>query len=227
MAAAALEFRNVSKVYRRTDGGQRYALRDVSLQVPSGRSLAITGRSGSGKSTLLNLAAGIDRPSRGTILAAGQSLDALTERQQTLRRRDEVGLVFQFFHLLSHLTVAENVALPQIIAGKKRAVFEARSMELLERVGLADHATDPVESLSGGEMQRVALCRALVHRPRLLLADEPTGNLDDQTGRMVMDLLLRLTREAGCTLVYVTHDLSLARLSDLSMRLHSGILDSR
>jgi ABC-type lipoprotein export system ATPase subunit len=225
--SAVLEFLRVSKIYPgAAAGGDRHALRDVTCRVGAGRAVAITGRSGSGKSTLLHLAAGIDVPSAGTVSLLGEDLAALPERERTRRRRDAVGLVFQFFHLLPHLSVRENVLLPAWIAGEEREASERRAASLLSRVGLADRATDPVQKLSGGEMQRVAICRALLRRPRLLLADEPTGNLDDENGRRVMDLLLPLARDEGSALVYATHDAALAGLADEHWRLHSGVLET-
>lgn len=220
-----LAFHSVSKVYSRDGGAPLHALRDVSCAIAAGERVAIIGRSGSGKSTLLHLAAGIDVPTAGRIEALGRDLAAMSERERTLHRRDHVGLVFQFFHLLPHLSVRENVVLPDLIAGGRAADHDPRALELLTRVGLRDRAADPVQKLSGGEMQRVAICRALLRRPRLLLADEPTGNLDDETGRQVMELLLDLSRTEGSTLVFVTHDLDLARLADRRFRIHSGVLE--
>ena len=134
-------------------------------------------------------------------------------------------MVFQFYYLLSHLSVRNNVALPELVAGGHPSDFDPRVHELLDRVGLADRAEDPVQSLSGGEMQRIAICRALLRRPTLLLADEPTGNLDDANSRLVMDLMLKLASEEGSTLVYVTHSRELAALADEIWRLHSGVLE--
>jgi ABC-type lipoprotein export system ATPase subunit len=223
MQPPLLAFHRVSKIYHRDGGAPLHALRDVSCAIAAGERVAIIGRSGSGKSTLLHLAAGIDVPTAGRIEAMGRDLAAMSERERTLHRRDQVGLVFQFFHLLPHLTVLENVVLPDLIAGGRAA--DARALDLLGRVGLRDRAAEPVQKLSGGEMQRVAICRALLRRPRLLLADEPTGNLDDETGRQVMELLLDLGRTEGSTLVFVTHDLDLARLADRRFRIHSGVLE--
>ncbi|MBI4012184.1 MAG: ABC transporter ATP-binding protein [Candidatus Rokubacteria bacterium] len=214
----------MSKVYPGDGGAPRAALRDVSFEVPAGRRVAVVGRSGSGKSTLLHLAAGIDVPSAGEVLVDGRSLGALSDRARTLLRREAVGLVFQFFHLLPQLTVHDNVALPELIAGGRPAAFEPRVRDLLERVGLAARAGDPVQQLSGGEQQRVAICRALLRRPRLCLADEPTGNLDDQSGRLVMDLMLALAAAEGSTLVYVTHSREFAALADETWQLHDGLL---
>lgn len=220
----AVAFRNVSKVYDTFAAGSKFALRNVSFDLPRGRRVAIVGRSGSGKSTLLHLAAGIDLPSSGSVFVADQDLATLPERERTRRRRDEIGLVFQFFYLLPHLSVWENVALPELIAGSRPARFHARVMELLERVGLADRARDSVQRLSGGEMQRVAICRALLRKPQLLLADEPTGNLDDATGAAVMDLMVRLAAAERSTLIYVTHSDEAASLADELWHLHSGEL---
>ena len=220
-----LEFAAVSKVYPGSGGQERYALRDVSFAVARGAALAVVGRSGSGKSTLLNLAGGIDRPTAGRVLLEGQDMGALGDRRRTLLRRERIGLVFQFFHLLPHLSVADNVVLPAWIAGRGSPAARARVDELLGRVGLADRRADPVQKLSGGEMQRVAICRALLNRPALLLADEPTGSLDDENGRLVMDLLLQLAREEGSTLVYVTHSRELAGLADEIWTLQSGELE--
>ncbi len=222
--AAILAFHEVSKSYPGRSGEGQAALHQVSLQVPAGRVVAIMGRSGSGKSTLLNLAAGIDIPTRGRVLLMGQEVSRLREAQRTRLRREHVGMVFQFFHLLPHLSVAENVALPGWIAGDPAAGVQERTVELLGRVGLADRAADSVQALSGGEMQRVAICRALLRRPTLLLADEPTGNLDDASARAVMDLLVRLAREGRRSLLFVTHDASLASLAHETWHLHSGEL---
>ena len=218
----ALEFANVSKIYETDGGGRLAALEDVSFSVQTGRIVAIVGRSGSGKSTLLHLAAGIDVPSAGDVAVNGQSLAELPEESRTLLRREEIGLIFQFFYLMQHLSVYDNVALPSMIAGDRPKDVEPRVMDLLGRVGMADRAADRVQKLSGGEMQRVAICRALLKKPRLLLADEPTGNLDDENGRMVMDLMLTLAREEKSTLIYVTHSPAFAELADETWEIHSG-----
>ena len=222
---AVLEFLGVWKSYPQAAGGELHALRDVSLRVARGAKVAIVGRSGSGKSPFLHLAAGIDEPSRGEVRLLGRSLVELTDRERTLQRLHGVGLVFQFFHLLPHLSVLDNVILPALIAGDRREVYVPRAGELLRRVGLLDRASESVERLSGGEMQRVAICRALLRRPSLVLADEPTGNLDDQNGRVVMDLLLRMVDEEGSTLIYVTHSRELAGNASERWRMRSGILE--
>ena len=216
----------MSKTYAAGDGGPALeVLHDVSLEVPPGRKVAVRGRSGSGKSTLLHLAAGIDVPSAGRVEVAGQDLSSLSERARTRLRRDRIGLVFQFFHLVPHLSVLDNVVLPAWIAGDPSDAAEARARELLERVELAGRARDTVEKLSGGEQQRVALCRALLRRPALLLADEPTGNLDDTTSRRVLDLLLELSAVEGSALVYVTHSQEIAAHADEVHTLRSGVLE--
>ncbi len=220
-----VSFDRVWKSYPQA-GDDLHALRDVSVDVPSGAIVSITGRSGSGKSTFLHLAAGIDRPTRGTVHLLGNDLTRTPDRTRTLQRRDHVGLVFQFFHLLPHLNVLDNVYLPSAIAGDPPPDARGRARELLERVGLADRVDETVEKLSGGERQRVAICRALLRRPQLLLADEPTGNLDDENGRRVLDLLLRLADEEGSTLVYVTHSHSLAALAQQRWRIADGVLET-
>lgn len=221
----ALQFQHVSKVYP-NNGSGRFALRDVSFSVEPGRTVAIVGRSGSGKSTLLHLSAGIDVPSQGDILIEDSNLAELSEKARTLLRRQKIGLVFQFFYLLPHLSVRDNVALPEFIAGNPAPEFEDRIRSLLGKVDLLDRARDSVQKLSGGEMQRVAICRALLRKPRLLLADEPTGNLDDENSRSVMDLMIRLVSEEGSTLLYVTHSPNLAEKADSVWELHSGVLES-
>ena len=224
----ALQFDSVSKIYATATGdGQRYALRDVSFEEEAGQTIAIVGRSGSGKSTLLHLAAGIDLPSTGTVRIGNRDLSRLPEAERSHLRRSEVGLIFQFFHLLSHLSVIDNILLPAWIAGDEADVARRRGLDLLERVGLGDRHADPVQHLSGGEMQRVAICRALLRRPALLLADEPTGNLDDTIGAMVMDLLLALARDERATLLYVTHSQEFAARADQVWHIHSGLLERK
>jgi len=186
--------------------------------------VALVGRSGSGKSTLLHLAAGIAVPTAGRIRLGGVDLTTCTEKQRTTVRGRDVGLVFQFFHLLPHLTVGENVALPGWVAGQGRTRLGQRAAELLDRVELADRRDDPVAKLSGGEMQRVAICRALLRSPRLILADEPTGSLDDHTGAQVMELLHELVRQEGGTLLYVTHSRKMTAGADAIWELHDGVL---
>jgi ABC-type lipoprotein export system ATPase subunit len=202
------------------------AVRDASGEVPAGKVVAVTGRSGSGKSTLLHLAAGIDEPTTGEVVLLGRSLRALGDGERTRLRRDHVGLVFQFFHLIPHLSVLENVLVPALVAGDPARAAEERARALLAKVGLEDREAEPAQKLSGGEMQRVALCRALLRSPALLLADEPTGNLDEETGRTVMELVLALAREEGSAVLYVTHSRELAEAADAVWTMHSGVLEA-
>jgi ABC-type lipoprotein export system ATPase subunit len=220
-----LAFERVTKRYRSASGEEIHALEAVSVAVPARRAVALVGRSGSGKSTFLHLAAGIDAPTSGAVRLLGRDLAALSDRERTLARRAAIGLVFQFFHLLPHLPVLENVLVPAMVAGEPLPAARRRAGELLARVGLAARAADPVQKLSGGEMQRVAVCRALLRRPRLLLADEPTGNLDEESGAGVMELLLALAREDGAALVVATHSPEIAALADEIWRIRGGALE--
>jgi putative ABC transport system ATP-binding protein len=195
-------------------------LTDVSLDVPAGQFLAIAGPSGSGKSTLLGLIAGLDRPTAGRIEVADVNITALDEDALARFRRDHVGYVFQSFHLLPTLTAQENVAVPLELAGLPDAA--AQAAERLAEVGLAERAHHYPAQLSGGEQQRVAVARAVARRPDLLLADEPTGNLDSATGKQLIDLLVGLNRRLGCTLVLVTHDPDLAAHADRVVTLRDG-----
>ena len=217
-AAPSLSFRSVTKVYA---GGQEVvALDGLDLEVGAGEFVALIGESGSGKSTLLHLAGGIDRPTSGEIRVGGRDVGALPERELVLYRRREVGLVFQFFNLLPHLTVRENVELPRRLDGGADAA--ARGGELLERVGLLGRADAHPYELSGGEMQRVAIARALASGARLLLADEPTGNLDSKNGEAVLSLLDEVRRERGVTLLLATHSAAAAGRADRSVHLKDG-----
>jgi len=200
-------------------------LRDVDLEIHAGQTVAVAGPSGSGKTSLLLLLAGLEKPAGGSVSLDGVRLDTLDRDAAADLRRDRIGIVFQSFHLLPSLTALENVALPLQIAGRPDAFERARAQ--LSRVGLADRLAHHPGRLSGGEQQRVAIARALVHRPRLLLADEPTGNLDDHTGRMIRDLLFELHRELGTTIVLVTHDPAFAARCDRVLRLHDGRLHER
>jgi putative ABC transport system ATP-binding protein len=197
-------------------------LRDVDLQIPAGQSVAVAGPSGSGKSSLLLLLAGLERPGAGRVVVAGADLATLDRDALADLRRDHVGIVFQSFHLLPSLSALDNVALPLQIAGATDAL--PRAQALLQRVGLGARLGHYPSQLSGGEQQRVAIARALVHRPRVLLADEPTGNLDDHTGALVRELLFELHRDSGATLVLVTHDLDFAARCDRVLHLHDGRL---
>jgi len=196
------------------------ALEAVDLAIAPGEFLAIVGPSGGGKSTLLHLLGGIDRPTSGEIRVGGRDIAALPETERTLYRRREAGIVFQFFNLLPHLTVAENVALPRLLDEARDA--EERAAELLARVGLSARAAAHPYELSGGEMQRAAIARALVTGARLLLADEPTGNLDSRNGEQVLDLLDSVRRERGVTLVLATHSPEATRRAERIIEIRDG-----
>jgi putative ABC transport system ATP-binding protein len=217
-----IQLRNVSKSYD-TAAGAFTALRNLDLDVAAGELVAIVGRSGSGKSTLLNVLGGIDTPSTGTVTIAGAAIGSLGESRLAAWRGRTVGFVFQFFQLLPTLTVAENVMLPMDFCRRFPArERRARAMELLDRFGVARQADKLPASLSGGEQQRVAIARALAPRPSLILADEPTGNLDLATGGEVMDLLFGLKDRTGATLLLITHDRTLAKRCDRIVSLADG-----
>lgn len=202
----------------------RVILDDVSHTFPAGRISALLGRSGTGKSTLLNLVAGLDTPDRGAICVGDVNLTALDERARTLFRREQVGFVFQFFNLIPTLSVLENVTLPLELQGVPLRHARARARDLLAQVGLAGREHAFPDTLSGGEQQRVAIARALVHEPRLVLADEPTGNLDLETGEQVLDMLEALVRERGVTMLMATHSRAAVRRADTVWRILHGKL---
>jgi putative ABC transport system ATP-binding protein len=220
---AFLRFENLSKSYQEGDR-TRVVLQNADAQFAQGEFTAILGRSGSGKSTLLNLLSGIDRADSGRLWLGGQELSALDDRQRTLFRRRNIGFVFQFFNLIPTLTVWENVTLPMELNGAGAAEIRQRAEPLLEAVGLLDRRQTFPDRLSGGEQQRVALARALVHDPILVLADEPTGNLDETTGKTILSLLDRLTRQAGKNLLMVTHSADAASHADRVLHLRDGKL---
>jgi putative ABC transport system ATP-binding protein len=222
-AVPVVALRGLRKVF--TEGGrERVVLDSLDLTFDTGEFVVLLGHSGSGKSTLLNLISGIDQPSSGDVDILGTTITRLRERDRTLFRRDHIGFIFQFFNLIPTLNVLENITLPRELAGADRKAAEADAMHLLERVGLADRRHASPDKLSGGEQQRVAIARALLHNPLLVLADEPTGNLDDVTGDRVLRLLLELTRDAGRTLIMATHNPDIADLADRVLRLHDGVL---
>ena len=218
-----VELHGVTKAYREGDA-ERVVLRGVDAAIHRGELCVLVGRSGSGKSTLLNLIGGIDVPTTGEILVDGLALARATESTRTLFRRRHVGFVFQFFNLIPTLTVGENLRLPLELNGRPREAARARVRSVLADVGLVDRESAFPEHLSGGEQQRVAVARALVHEPLLVLADEPTGNLDLDTGRGVLDLLDRLTRRAGRTMVMATHSQEVVGLADRIFSLQDGRL---
>jgi len=205
-------------------GGAVDVLTDISLDVPRGQFLAVAGPSGSGKSTLLGLIAGLDQPTAGSITVDGVEITRLGEDEMARFRRDAIGYVFQSYHLIPTLTALENVAVPLELAGEPRP--SARAAGLLAEVGLADRAHHYPVQLSGGEQQRVAVARAMARRPGLLLADEPTGNLDSATGKQIIELLVALNQTLGSTLVLVTHDAALAGHADRVVTLRDGRIAS-
>ncbi len=208
-----------------TEGLQRHLVLDnVSADFVQGHSVAIRGRSGSGKSTLLNLISGIDTPDSGQVEVAGLNLTSMGEKERTLFRREHIGFIYQSFNLLPTLTVEDNLRLVLELNRISEAESGRRMRELLEAVGLADRAHSYPDVLSGGERQRVAIARALCHGPSLVLADEPTGNLDDRTAQDVLDLLDRLVRQAGRTMIVATHSATVAAYCDRVLELHDGRL---
>ncbi|WP_460594403.1 ABC transporter ATP-binding protein [Geomonas sp. Red276] len=221
MAAPLVQLQGVSKSFREGDR-ERVVFRDASLSVARGEWVFLLGRSGSGKSTLLNLVSGIDGPDRGEVLVDGLPINRLSERERTIFRRNRIGFVFQFYNLIPTLTVEENLLLPLELSGQLTPPLRKRARELLDQVALADRARTFPDRLSGGEQQRVAVARALVHQPQLVLADEPTGNLDAETGSLVLDLFRRLVREAGITMILVTHSNEVARLADRVLTIREG-----
>jgi putative ABC transport system ATP-binding protein len=216
-----IDLRGVSKIVPSGDGTLTI-LHPLDLSIPAGRVVAITGASGSGKSTLLGLIAGLDAPSAGQILIDGVDITKLNEDRLARLRGERIGFVFQFFHLLPSLTAVENVLVPIEIAGRPEP--RRRADALLEEVGLTERRHHYPSQLSGGEQQRVAIARALANDPSILLADEPTGNLDSATGRHIIDLLLKVHRTRNTTLVLVTHDTEVARIADLTIALRDGTI---
>jgi putative ABC transport system ATP-binding protein len=207
------------------EGGREHRVLDhAEAQLGNGEVVAVIGRSGSGKSTLLNLISGIDRPDSGAVRMDAVEVTSLREPRLTLFRRQHIGFVYQFFNLVPTLDVEENVRLVLELNGVRGTRARERSAAVLEEVGLADRARSAVDTLSGGEQQRVAIARALVHEPALLLADEPTGNLDEETAQQVLPVLLSLARQRGATLLIVTHDSALARAADRVLELKDGRL---
>jgi putative ABC transport system ATP-binding protein len=214
-----IELRGVSKTVQSGDHPLTI-LHPLDYTIAAGQFVAIVGPSGSGKSTLLGLLAGLDAPSTGSIAIDGTDITRLSEDALAKLRGEKIGFVFQFFHLVPSLTAVENISVPMEIAGRRDAM--ARARQLIGEVGLADRAHHYPSQLSGGEQQRIAIARALANDPPIVLADEPTGNLDSGTGRIILDLLLNVRRTRGATLVLVTHDAELAALADTRLTLRDG-----
>jgi len=218
-----LNIRNVSKIYQ-SAGRELTVLDQINFAIEAGSTVAITGPSGSGKTTLLGLCAGLDRASSGTVELKGIALEKLNEDERAAVRNQYVGFIFQNFQLLPTLTALENVMVPLELRGAKN--IKAQAMELLEKVGLADRSHHYPVQLSGGEQQRVSLARAFSNQPAILFADEPTGNLDAETSEKVIKLLFDLNKDAGTTLVIVTHDLELAARTTRTIKIKGGIIIS-
>jgi lipoprotein-releasing system ATP-binding protein len=219
---------NLSGIVRTFQQGPRIVevLRGTDLSIRSGETVALVAPSGAGKSTLLQIAGLLDTPNAGTVEIAGQALAGLGDDRRTAARRGLLGFVYQFHHLLPEFTAEENVAIPQMAAGQGKRAALARARELLDRVGLSDRRSHRPAELSGGEQQRVAFCRALANRPRLLLADEPTGNLDPETSGRVFDMLLEVVRETGLAALIATHNHDLAARMDRIVRLEAGVIQA-
>jgi len=219
-----IQFQHVYKEYRR-GATPVVALRDVCVDIPKGEFCALMGPSGSGKSTLLHLVAGLDWVTSGDIVLDGRSSLTFGEREWTRWRREEVGVVFQAFHLIPGLTIEENVALPLRLRGLGSGTVQTQTTDMLERVGMSHRLGHRSHELSGGEQQRVAIARAFVHRPRLIVADEPTGNLDGQTGENIIALLRQCAKEFGQTVLLATHSLSAVQMADRILAIRDGQLE--
>lgn len=223
MIETLLEFSSISKTF--ASGDSRISiLEEIDFSLSSGSSVAITGKSGSGKSTFLNIAGGLDKPTSGAVLFLGRRLGSMHDREMSEFRNRHIGFVFQSHILLEDFSALENVCVPALIRGERQTDAVARAKELLDRVGLADRSDHRPGKLSGGERQRVAICRALVNGPDLLIADEPTGSLDEESSADIENLLLDLVREQGRTLLLVTHDMQLAKTCDKVYLLHNRAL---
>jgi len=218
-----IQARDLTRIYR-TPASEVVVFENVNLDVPKGKLIAVIGPSGAGKSTLLHLLGGLDEPTRGTVLFQGQSIFSMSNSDLARFRNRHVGFVFQFHHLLPEFTAVENTMMPGLIRGDAKSVTESDARTILERVGLVNRLTHKVGELSGGEQQRVAIARALVGRPQLLLADEPTGNLDSRTGETIFQMIRELHAERGLTSVIVTHNERLAVQCDEVWEIDAGAM---
>ncbi|KPA22133.1 Lipoprotein-releasing system ATP-binding protein LolD [Shimia sp. SK013] len=224
MNDVVLRLNGVEKVYKKGLAGEVHVLRGVDLSLSKGETVALVAPSGAGKSTLLHIAGLLDAPDVGEVSVGGEVLSGRSDRRRTNARRRDVGFVYQFHHLLPEFSALENIVLPQMANGVSKSVAEARGMELLGGVGVAHRAGHRPAALSGGEQQRVAFCRALANTPRVMLADEPTGNLDPATSDQVFDALMALVRNTGLSALVATHNMELAARMDRVVRLEDGIL---
>jgi lipoprotein-releasing system ATP-binding protein len=224
MSNAALLLDGVEKIYNKGKPNEIAVLRGVHLEVAPGEVVAMVAPSGAGKSTLLHMAGLLDTPDTGHVVIDGDDLSGRSDRARTAARRSKIGFIYQFHHLLPEFTALENIVLPQLASGVSKSKAEARALDLLGKVGVAERASHRPGELSGGEQQRVAFCRALANQPGLLLADEPTGNLDPGTSDQVFDALMTLARATGLAALIATHNLELAGRMDRVVRLENGVL---
>ena len=225
MAEAALRLAAIGRSFRQGDASLE-VLRGADLELAPGRTVALVGPSGSGKSTLLQIAGLLEHPDEGEVYLSGQPCNGLSDAERTKRRREVLGFVYQFHHLLPEFNALENVMLPQMLATKSRKASTARARELLAMLGVGARETHRPARLSGGEQQRVAIARAMANRPAVLLADEPTGNLDEDTADAVFGTLLATVRESGVAVLIATHNLELAARADAILRLHNGVIEA-
>ncbi|MGJ8610809.1 MAG: ABC transporter ATP-binding protein [Octadecabacter sp.] len=224
MNDVTLKLDDLKKGYNPGKPNAVQVLHGVSLQVAKGEVVALVAPSGAGKSTLLHIAGLLDSPDSGTVAIGGEDLTTLGDRKRTAVRRNDVGFIYQFHHLLPEFSALENIVLPQLANGVAQSTAETHAMDLLARVGVAERAAHRPAALSGGEQQRVAFCRALANKPKLLLADEPTGNLDPGTSDRVFDALMELVRSSGLSALIATHNLELAARMDRIVRLEQGLI---
>ena len=222
MSDAMLVLDAITKTYNAGTPAEVQVLRGATLSVAAGEVVALVAPSGAGKSTLLHIAGLLDTPDAGQVRLAGRTMEGLSDRDRTAARRGDVGFIYQFHHLLPEFSALENIVLPQLANGSARGMAEARAMDLLSRVGISARAGHRPAALSGGEQQRVAFCRSLANGPRLLLADEPTGNLDPDTSDKVFATLMEVVRETGLSALIATHNLALAARMDRIVRLEAG-----
>jgi lipoprotein-releasing system ATP-binding protein len=222
MSDAMLVLDAITKTYNAGTPAEVQVLRGATLSVAAGEVVALVAPSGAGKSTLLHIAGLLDTPDAGHVRLAGRTMEGLSDRDRTAARRGDVGFIYQFHHLLPEFSALENIVLPQLANGSARGMAEARAMDLLSRVGIAARAGHRPAALAGGEQQRVAFCRSLANGPRLLLADEPTGNLDPDTSDKVFATLMEVVRETGLSALIATHNLALAARMDRIVRLEAG-----
>ena len=224
MSDAILELKDLKKSYNQNKSNQIDVLLGANLLLKKGEVVALTAPSGAGKSTLLHIAGLLDQADTGDVLVAGQNLAGVSDRRRTIIRRRDIGFIYQFHHLLPEFSAAENIMMPQMADGQRKSAAKTRALHLLEAVGLLNRAQHRPAELSGGEQQRVAFCRALANNPKLLLADEPTGNLDQATSEQVFDALLSIVRQTGLSALIATHNPALASRMDRTITLEQGRL---